>query len=197
MSDSGVDHGRRRFLTIASAVTGGVGAAIAATPFVMSFRPSARAKAVGAPVRADISKIPPGGIMRVEWRGQPVFIVRRDEAALESIERSEAFLRDPASGESEQPEFATNSFRSIRPEVLVVNGKCTHLGCAPLYVPEVGAAEIGPDWLGGFFCPCHGSKFDLAGRVYAGVPAQLNLVVPPYRFLSDEELLIGDAEGAA
>ncbi len=195
MSNNGVNTGRRRFLTAATSVVGAAGVVGVAVPFVGSWNPSAKAKAAGAPVKQDISKIEPGQMITVEWRGKPVFIVRRTQEALESIKKADPLVRDPASNESTQPAYAKSEFRSIKEEVLVLLGVCTHLGCAPQYKPEVGA--ISHDWLGGFFCPCHGSKFDLAGRVFQGVPAPTNLEIPPYRFVSDTVIEIGvDQENA-
>jgi ubiquinol-cytochrome c reductase iron-sulfur subunit len=193
--DSGLT--RRHFLTMATALTGGVGVAATAVPFVASFRPSARALALGAPVEIDISKIEPGALLKVEWRGRAVYIVNRTEAMLGTLSGLVEQLRDPDSAESEQPEYARNEHRSLRRSHLVVFGVCTHLGCAPLNRFEVAPADLGPDWPGGFYCPCHGSKFDLAGRVFAGVPAPTNLPVPPYRYLNDGTLLIGSDTGAA
>lgn len=192
-----IDRGRRHFLTIATGVVGGVGLAAAAAPFLASFRPSARAQALGAPVEVDISKLEEGALLRIEWRGKPVYIVNRTEAAIATLTTVEDRLRDAESEQPQQPPYAENRYRSIRPNIFVVLGLCTHLGCAPQYRPEVAPDDLGPQWLGGFFCPCHGSKFDLAGRVYAGVPAPLNLAVPPYRFLNDTTLLIGDNAEAA
>ena len=191
------DEGRRHFLTLATGIVGGAGVVAAATPFVSYFRPSARAQALGAPVEVDISKLEAGALIRVEWRGKPVFILNRTENALETLPEVENRLRDPQSDENQQPEFARNQYRSLRPGLFVMIGQCTHLGCAPQYRPEVAPEDLGPDWKGGFFCPCHGSKFDLAGRVYDGVPANLNLLVPPYRFLNDDTLIIGDNTEAA
>jgi ubiquinol-cytochrome c reductase iron-sulfur subunit len=178
---------------------GAVGVAFAATPFVLSMNPSARARAAGAPVEADISKLEPGQMMIIEWRGKPVWIVNRTPEMLATLATDTAKLSDPDSEVPQQPDYATNPARSIKPEILVLVGICTHLGCSPKKVFEMGAAsDLGDDWPGGFFCPCHGSKFDLAGRVYKGVPAPTNLVVPPYQFLSDTRLLIGaDEKGAA
>ena len=187
MSSDGLDKSRRRFLTAATSVVGGVGVVAVAVPFLASWNPSARAQSAGAPVEADIGKLEPGQQLVVKWRGKPVWIVRRDEEALATLAKATEVLRDPASDESNQPEYAKNEFRSIKPEYLVVVGICTHLGCSPTYRPEITA-----DWLGGFFCPCHGSKFDLSGRVYSGVPAPTNLDVPPYRFVSDSSVLIGE-----
>lgn len=188
---------RRHFLTVATAVTGAAGVAGAAVPFVASFRPSARAQALGAPVEVDVSKIEPGSILRVEWRGRPIYVLNRTDRMLQQLDRVAAQLADPASEESDQPSYAQNEFRSIRPNFLVLEGVCTHLGCAPLPRFEVAPADLGPDWTGGFYCPCHGSKFDLSGRVYAGVPAPTNLTVPPYRFLNDSTILIGSDTGNA
>lgn len=198
MSTDGVDLTRRHFLTVATSVVGGVGVVAAAVPFVASMQPSARARAAGAPVEVDISKIEPGGIAKVEWRGRAIAIVRRTDAMLERTkELGASVLRDPNSEEPQQPEYATNEFRSIKPEYFVVVSNCTHLGCSPTYRPEVAPEDLGADWKGGFFCPCHGSKFDLAGRVYQGVPAPLNLLVPPHRYLNETMLMIGEDGGAA
>ena len=198
MSDETVNTGRRRFLTTATSVVGVAGAVGIATPFLGSWQPSAKAKAAGAPVKADISKLEPGQMIVVEWRGKPVYVVNRTQEMLDNLPRLNDDLKDPDSAISQQPTYISGVDRALRPELLVVEGLCTHLGCAPKYRPEVGAADLGGDaWLGGFFCPCHGSKFDLSGRVYAGVPASTNLVVPPYSFESDRVLVIGiDAEAA-
>ncbi len=187
---------RRRFLAVATSVTGAVGLAMTAAPFIASFRPSARAQALGAPVEVDIAKLEIGSMLRVQWRGQPVWILRRDEDMLTRLGDHQSVLRDPESKESIQPAYAANATRSMRPEVLVVIGSCTHLGCAPVEKLQPADAELGADWPGGFFCPCHGSKFDLAGRVYAGVPAPTNLVVPPYRFVGDSVIIVGEDTGA-
>ena len=195
--DSGVDSGRRHFLLVATTVTGVAGAALTAIPFLASWKPSARAQALGAPVEADISKLEPGAMIKVNWRGQAIFIVNRTpdmRAKLDSAELA-AQLRDPESKESEQPRYAKNSARALNPEYLVLVGVCTHLGCAPLSRFQPGDAELGADWPGGFYCPCHGSRFDLAGRVFKDVPAPLNLKVPPYRFINEGLVQIGvDAE---
>ena len=188
---------RRHFLTVATAVTGGVGIAAAAVPFVASFRPSARAQALGAPVEIDVSKLEPGALVKVEWRGRAIYILHRTRDMLATLERDAALLEDPASVESVQPEYAQNQHRSIKPAFLVLEGVCTHLGCAPIARFEVGPADLGADWPGGFFCPCHGSKFDLAGRVFAGVPAPTNLPVPPHRYVSDNRIVIGADTGNA
>ncbi len=193
-----LNKSRRKFLSVATAVTGGIGAAFAAVPFVASFRPSARAQALGVPVEVDIGKLEEGGLLKVEWRGQPVWILRRTPAMLDTLPAIATELADPDSEQVEQqPEYARNAHRSINPEVLVVIGSCTHLGCAPTERFDVGPADLGADWPGGFYCPCHGSKFDLSGRVYKSVPAPLNLKVPPYRYISDSRILIGSDTGAA
>ncbi|NOX08120.1 MAG: ubiquinol-cytochrome c reductase iron-sulfur subunit [Gammaproteobacteria bacterium] len=197
MSTDGVDNSRRRFLTVAATVVGGVGAAFVAVPFVASMQPSARAKAAGAPVEADISKIEPGQMIRVKWRGKPVWILRRTPEMLAGMKAIESSLRDPASNESIQPEYTKNEFRAIKTEYLVAIGICTHLGCSPTYRPEVASADLGPEWKGGFFCPCHGSRFDLAGRVYSGVPAPTNLVIPAHYYMGDSRILIGQDKGVA
>ena len=180
MSSDGVNSGRRKFLTAATSAVGVAGAVGIAVPFVGSWNPSAKAKAAGAPVKADIGKLEPGQMVVVEWRGKPVYVLHRTETQLADLPSLNDQLKDPDSLISVQPDYITGVDRSIRPEILVVEGLCTHLGCAPKFRPEVGAADLGGDeWLGGFFCPCHGSKFDLSGRVYAGVPASANLIVPP------------------
>jgi ubiquinol-cytochrome c reductase iron-sulfur subunit len=190
---------RRRFLSIATGVTGAVGAAAVAYPFLASWQPSARARALGAPVEVDISKLEDGAMMKVIWRGNPVSILKRSPEMLERLQSSSADLSDPDSEVvDQQPAYAKNEFRSVKPEILVIISNCTHLGCVPTNRFEVAPADLGPDWVGGFFCPCHGSKFDLSGRVYAGVPAPTNLLVPPYRFAGEETLIIGeDTEVAA
>jgi len=198
VSNQSVNKGRRQFLTAATSVVGAAGVVGVATPFVASWNPSAKARAAGAPVKADISRLEPGQMMVVEWRGKPVYVVRRTQEALDSLSRMTDELRDPESQESEQPAYVDPEQRSIKAEYLVLLGLCTHLGCTPKYRPEVAPADLGPDWLGGFFCPCHGSKFDLAGRVLKGVPAPTNLVVPPYSYEGDKLLVIGvDQEGTA
>jgi len=192
-----VDTGRRHFLTVATIATGAVGAAFVAVPFLASWKPSARAKAMGAPVEVDISKLEPGAMLKVEWRGKAIFIVNRTPQMLAQIEGVDGELRDPGSNESEQPEFAKNPARALKPEYLVLVGVCTHLGCAPLDKFSKGDVTVGADWPGGFFCPCHGSKFDMSGRVFKDVPAPTNLPVPPYSFLSDARILIGAEAGKA
>ena len=198
MTSDGVNSGRRKFLTAATSVVGVAGAVGIAVPFVGSWNPSAKAKAAGAPVKADIGKLEPGQMVVVEWRGKPVYVLHRTEEQIADLPQLNGDLKDPDSQISDQPAYITGIDRSIRPDILVVVGLCTHLGCAPKFRPEVGAADLGgADWKGGFFCPCHGSKFDLAGRVYSGVPASANLVVPPYSFEGDSVLVIGvDTEAA-
>jgi len=188
---------RRHFLTVATTAVGGVGLALTAVPFLASWKPSARAQAAGAPVEVDISKLEEGALLRVEWRGKPVWVIKRSPAMLENLANSTNELRDADSNESDQPEYAQNATRSLKPEILVLVASCTHLGCVPTDRFEIAPADLGADWVGGFFCPCHGSKFDLAGRVFAGVPAPTNLSVPPYRFLNDNVLLVGDDTGVA
>jgi ubiquinol-cytochrome c reductase iron-sulfur subunit len=197
MSADGVDLKKRRFLTAATSVVGAVGAGFVVYPFLAAWAPSEKAKAAGAPVEADISKLEPGQLVRVKWRGKPVWIVRRTEQNLKDLTALADRLLDPNSDMPQQPSYAQNEYRSIKPEYLVAIGICTHLGCSPTYRPEVAPADLGPDWVGGFFCPCHGSRFDLAARVYSGVPAPSNLEIPPYQFLSDTKILVGDDGGAA
>ena len=192
MAEGTVDQRKRRFLVGATGVVGGVGVAAAATPFVMSFFPSERAKAAGAPVEVDIGKLEPGQKIDVEWRGKVVWIINRTKPMLESLPKLDPKLADPKSKSSQQPPYATNEHRSIKDNVLVMVGICTHLGCSPTFRPDVAPADLGPDWLGGFFCPCHQSKFDLACRVYAGAPAPANLPVPPHRYVTDTRIVIGD-----
>jgi ubiquinol-cytochrome c reductase iron-sulfur subunit len=192
-----VDTGRRHFLTVATVATGAVGAAFVAVPFLASWKPSARAKAMGAPVEVDIGKLEPGAMLKVEWRGRAIFVVNRTPQMLAQLEGVDAQLRDPGSEESEQPAFAKNPARAMKPEFLVLVGVCTHLGCAPIEKFAPGDVTVSADWPGGFFCPCHGSKFDLSGRVFKDVPAPTNLPVPPYRFLSDTRILIGAVAGNA
>ena len=192
MSDQRIDKKRRRILTTVTSGVGLVGVGVAAVPFIASMTPSARAKAAGAPVEADISKIQAGQMLTVEWRGKPVWIISRTEEMLKDLPGLDGLLADPNSEREQQPAYAQNPNRSIRPEIMVVIGICTHLGCAPTQKLELGGAEgMGDDWKGGFFCPCHGSKFDLAGRVWRNVPAPTNLEVPPYSFLSDSRIIIG------
>lgn len=195
MSDDGVNKSRRMILTGVTSTVSAVGVGYAAVPFVKSWEPSAKARAAGAPVSVNIGKIIPGGMITVEWRGKPVYILRRTQEALDNLVAGRRNLSDPDSANEQQPSYVTGDTRAIagHEEVVVLLGLCTHLGCAPTHRPEVGAEDLGGDsWLGGFFCPCHGSKFDLSGRVYAGVPAPLNLEVPPYRYASDEVIVIGE-----
>jgi ubiquinol-cytochrome c reductase iron-sulfur subunit len=195
MTDDDLDRNRRHFLTVATVVTGAGGAGMAASPFLSSLKPSARAQALGAPVEVPLSSMQPGEMVRVLWRGKLVFVLRRTETMLERLAGHDDKLRDPNSDVIEQqPEYAANETRSVKPEYLVVEGSCTHLGCAPIQDFDVRPAE---DWDGGFFCPCHGSKFDLAGRVFTGVPAPTNLRVPPHRFVRDDLILIGQDQGVA
>lgn len=188
---------RRRFLSVATSATAAVGAVFVAVPFVASWKPSARARALGAPVEVDISKLEDGALMKVTWRGSPVSILRRSSEMLDRMVKSDVDLRDPDSEADQQPDYARNEFRSINPDVLVIVSSCTHLGCVPTSRFEVAPADLGADWVGGFFCPCHGSKFDLSGRVFSGVPAPTNLVVPPYRYVDDNILLIGEGQEVA
>jgi len=195
MTEDDLDRNRRHFLTVATAVTGVAGAGVAAIPFISSLKPSARAQALGAPVEVPIGSMQPGEMLRVLWRGRLVFVLRRSEEMLTRMTENADMLRDPDSAEvDQQPDYAVNDTRSVRPEYLVVEGSCTHLGCAPLEDFDVRPAE---GWGGGFFCPCHGSRFDLAGRVFKGVPAPTNLRVPPHRFVRDDLILIGQDSGAA
>ncbi len=198
MSDKEVDLRRRRFLTSSVSVVGGVGAAFVAVPFVASWQPSERAKAIGAPVEVEFGKLEKGQMLRVKWRGKPVWVLRRGAETLSALEKQAELLRDPDSEvAAQQPGYAQNAHRSIQPEILVLVGICTHLGCSPQYVKSSDPHALGDDWPGGFFCPCHGSTFDLAGRVYKSVPAPTNLVVPPHSFLSDTRIVIGVDQGAA
>lgn len=189
--EPGVDQSRRKFLTVATSATAAVGAVFAATPFVVSWTPSERARAMGAPVEFDLSKLEPGQMVTLVWRKQPIYIVRRTEESVKALAANDSRLKDPTSADSDQPPYAKNEMRSRRADVLVLIGTCTHLGCLPKQHFEPGDAEISPDWPGGFFCPCHGSKFDLAGRVMNGSPASVNLRIPPYSFKNDSTLVIG------
>tara|TARA_B100000614_G_scaffold261792_1_gene292657 strand:+ start:5571 stop:6485 length:915 start_codon:yes stop_codon:yes gene_type:complete len=183
---------RRKFLTNMTQVMGGIGGIFALIPFLSSMSPSERAKSAGAPIEIDISSLQPGAYKVVEWRGKPVWVVRRTKKMIEDTLEDDEVLRDPQSVEEHQPEYTQNKFRSINPEYLVLLGVCTHLGCSPLYKPSPKSKELGLDWTGGFFCPCHGSKFDLSGRVHKGVPAPYNLEVPPYYFASDTRIIVGE-----
>jgi ubiquinol-cytochrome c reductase iron-sulfur subunit len=198
MANEEVNTGRRRFLTATTAVVGAVGAGFAAVPFIKSWSPSARARFAGAPVSQDISALAEGAQMQINWRGQPVFVARRSKAMLDVLGGMEPLLADPQSNASEQPAYAKNANRSIKPEISVLVGVCTHLGCAPQYLPEVKPEPFDPDWKGGYFCPCHKSRYDLAGRVYKAQPAPTNLPVPPYHYADDATLVIGvDSQGGA
>ena len=197
MSGDDTNPARRRFLTQATTAIGAVGVGFLLVPFISSMAPSAKARAAGAPVRADISKLEPGQMIRVEWRGKPVWIVRRTEEILGKLPGMNAVLADPESLISDQPNYAQNEDRSIKPEILVLVGICTHLGCSPTYRPDVAPVDLGADWQGGFFCPCHGTKFDMAGRVFKGMPAPTNLPVPPHRYISEAEIMIGEDQEVA
>ncbi len=197
MSAQGVNKSRRRVLIAATSVVGAVGVGFALVPFIASMNPSARARAAGAPVEADIAKLEPGALLRVKWRGKPVWVVRRTPEMLAALPTLDPQLEDPNSEAPQQPEYAKNPTRSIKPEFLVAIGICTHLGCSPTYRPEVAPEDLGPAWKGGFFCPCHGSRFDLAARVYKGAPAPTNLVIPIHTYLNDTTILVGQDQGAA
>jgi len=183
---------RRRTLVVATSVVGGAATLGAAVPFVASMLPSERAKAAGAPVEAEIASLQPGELRVFEWRGKPVWVIRRTKQMLESLKAVAQNLTDPESKHSEQPGYAKNEYRSQKPEIMVMEGVCTHLGCSPQLKAADAKGEMGGDWVGGFYCPCHGSKFDYAGRVFRGAPAPTNLTVPPYTFVSDGSLLIGE-----
>lgn len=192
------DLGRRRFLTATCAVVGGAGVATAAIPFLSSFQPSAKALSAGAPTLADVSKIAEGGQLIEVWRKRPVWIIRRSKETLAALAGEDSRLKDPNNEVVEQqPKYAKNAYRSIKPELLVLVGSCTHLGCSPKYHPELQPESWDSQWKGGFYCPCHNSKFDMAGRVYNGSPAPTNLVVPPYRFVDDGTIIIGEDQEAA
>ena len=188
---------RRKFLSVATSVTSVIGGSFAITPFILSFQPSKKAKALGAAIKVDLSNLEVGSIIKVIYRGTPYYVVHRSEDMIERLKSSENDLRDPDSDLSVQPNFAKNEFRSMKPKYLVVEGVCTHLGCAPIEKFSIAPADMGPDWNGGFYCPCHGSKFDLSGRVYSGVPAPSNLRVPPHRFENDSILVVGENPGEA
>ena len=209
-SESGgepVNHGRRRFLTATTAVVGAIGAGFVAVPFIKSWNPSERAKLAGAPVTADISALEAGQRLMLEWRGQPIWIVRRTEEVLQALPTLKDRLRDPLStNKDQQPEYVMEGepqYRSIKPEVSVLVGLCTHLGCSPEMKAEIRPEPFDPDWKGGYFCPCHKSKFDMSGRVFQGVPAPINLLVPPHHYESDTSIVIGvdpsqsNSQGAA
>jgi ubiquinol-cytochrome c reductase iron-sulfur subunit len=202
MGNDGVEnHGRRRFLTATTAVVGAVGAGFVAVPFIKSWNPSAKAKLAGAPITADISALAEGTRMVLEWRGQPIWIVKRTKQMLDVLPTLDSRLRDPKSTNlDQQPEYAKNEFRSIKPEISVLVGLCTHLGCSPELVAEIKPEPFDPNWKGGYFCPCHKSRFDMAGRVFDGVPAPINLLVPPHHYENDTTIVIGvdpSAKGTA
>ena len=199
MTNEEVNTGRRRFLTATTAVVGAVGAGFAAVPFIKSWSPSARARFAGAPVSQDIGALVEGQQLVINWRGQPIFIARRSKAMLDTMKSLDSLLADPGSANlAQQPKYAQNASRSIKPEISVLVGVCTHLGCAPEHLPEVKPQPFDPDWKGGYFCPCHKSRYDLAGRVYKAQPAPANLPVPPYFFENDSTLVVGvDPQGAA
>ncbi len=198
MNNGDVSQGRRRFLIGATSVVGGIGVVGAAVPFVASWNPSAKAEAAGAPVTVNVSKLEPGQQMTVEWRGKPVWVVRRTDEMIQRIRDMDDRVKDPLSEDAAQPEYVTGELRSINEEFAVLVGICTHLGCSPQYRPEVAPADLGENWLGGYYCACHGSRYDLAGRVYPNQPAPTNLEIPPHRFDDENTLTVGlDPEGAA
>jgi len=197
MNAQGVDKGRRRVLVAATSVVGAVGVGFVAVPFISSMNPSAKARAAGAPVEADVSQLEPGALLRVKYRGQPIWVVHRTGDMLQALPTLEPKLVDPMSEVPQQPPYCQNPTRAIKPDYFVAIGICTHLGCSPTYRPEVAPDDLGQDWKGGWFCPCHGSKFDLAGRVYKGVPAPTNLVIPKHMYTNETTILIGQDEGAA
>ncbi|WP_373741183.1 ubiquinol-cytochrome c reductase iron-sulfur subunit [Neisseria sp.] len=192
MDNQVINQGRRRFLTLATAGAGGLATVGVAVPFLTSWAPSEKAKAAGAPIEVDVSKIESGQLMTAEWQGKPIWVLNRTEQMVKDLKTLDGAVADPKSEAPQQPDYAQNADRSIKPNIFVVIGICTHLGCSPTFRPDIAPADLGADWKGGFFCPCHGSKFDLAGRVYKGVPAPTNLVVPPYKYLSDTTILVGE-----
>ena len=185
---------RRKFLSIATSVTGVVGILFATIPFISSFQPNKKAKALGAAIKIDVSKLETGSILKVIWRGQPIWVLRRSEGMLKTLQKKNLNLTDPESEMSVQPNFAQNKFRSLKPEFFIVEGVCTHLGCAPIEKLTLPSVDMGSDWEGGFYCPCHGSKFDLSGRVFSGFPAPANLRVPPHRYQDENTVIIGESE---
>jgi len=197
MSEQGVDKSKRRVLIAATTAVGAVGAGFVAVPFITYWNPSAKARAAGAPVEADIRNLEPGALLRIKWRGKPVWVVKRTEAMLAALPTLNASLIDPTSQASKQPSYCQNENRSLKPQYFVAIGICTHLGCSPEYRPQVAPDDLGPEWKGGFFCACHGSRFDLAGRVLKGSPAPINLEIPKYKFVSDSVILVGEDGGAA
>ena len=197
MTESKKPLNRRKFLTNLTKVMGGVGGIFAVIPFLSTMLPSEKAKSTGAPIEIDVSGLKPGAFKVVEWRGKPVWVVRRTAEMINNTQEDNNILTDPKSLEEHQPKYTQNKFRSLNPEYLVLLGVCTHLGCSPLYKPNSKTAELGLDWKGGFFCPCHGSKFDLSGRVHKGMPAPYNLEVPPHYFVSESRIIVGkDGESA-
>lgn len=195
MNNDGVDQSKRQFLTSALTVVGAVGTGYLAVPFLSQMQPSLRTQAAGAPVEVDISRMEPGQLIRVEWRGKPVWVLNRSDDSIQNLKTNTSRLRDPESNESIQPDTAKNDLRSIKPEIFVAIGICTHLGCSPTFRPEIAPKDLGNDWKGGFFCPCHGSGFDLAGRVNQGVPAPTNLEIPPHRYITETIVKIGEDVG--
>jgi ubiquinol-cytochrome c reductase iron-sulfur subunit len=191
MSSDDVNKGRRRFLIAATSAVGAVGAGFAAVPFIQSWLPSAKAQAVGAPVEVNIGKLKDGQLLKVQWRGQTIGVLRRTDEMVADLSKVDAVLADPESIKAVQPEYIHGEGRALRPDFLVINMHCTHLGCVPQMIPQVGPQPFDDNWNGGFYCPCHKSKFDLSGRVYSGVPAPTNLSIPPYSFLDDNTLMIG------
>jgi ubiquinol-cytochrome c reductase iron-sulfur subunit len=191
MSSDDVNKGRRRFLIAATSVVGAVGTGFAAVPFIQSWLPSAKAQAVGAPVEVNIGKLKDGQLLKVQWRGQTIGVLRRTDEMVADLSKVDAVLADPESIKAVQPEYIHGEGRALRPDFLVINMHCTHLGCVPQMIPQVGPQPFDDNWNGGFYCPCHKSKFDLSGRVYSGVPAPTNLSIPPYSFLDDNTLMIG------
>jgi ubiquinol-cytochrome c reductase iron-sulfur subunit len=191
MSSDDVNKGRRRFLVATTSVVGGVGVGLAAIPFIKSWMPSAKAQAVGAPVEVNIGKLKEGQLLKVQWRGQTIGVLRRTQEMVSNLTKNDDVLADPQSADADQPAYVEGEQRSLNPDYLVVNMHCTHLGCVPQMIPQVGPQPFDDNWNGGFYCPCHKSKFDLSGRVYKGVPAPTNLRIPPYSFLDDRTLMIG------
>jgi len=191
MSSDDVNKGRRRFLVATTSVVGGIGVGFAAVPFIKSWMPSARAQAIGVPVEVNLGKLKEGQLLKVQWRGQTIGVLRRTEDMISGLSKIDASLADPESQNAEQPEYIHGEQRALKPEFLVVNMHCTHLGCVPQMIPQVGPQPFDAEWNGGFYCPCHKSKFDLSGRVFSGVPAPTNLRIPPYSFLDDSTLIIG------
>lgn len=191
MSSDDVNKGRRRFLVATTSVVGGVGIGIAAVPFIKSWMPSARARAIGVPVEVNLAKLKEGQLLKVQWRGQTIGVLHRTEAMIDNLEKNDNRLVDPESKDADQPSYIHGEARALRPEFLVLNMHCTHLGCIPQLIPQVGPEPFDEHWNGGFYCPCHKSRFDLSGRVFQGVPAPTNLRIPPYSFLDDNTLIIG------